>query len=192
MLGDPNRGYLLEILLNKLLLLQSQNRLDLQIITLSATLPNINEIVSYTHSQFFIATQRPNKLTEHIIVRHLPFLSRRSETRSITPTGTPPTHYPTSSPFPPHFNIALASPSSCSTFPLKTNKPFFSFQQNPPPSPPPKKSFPVSPILFPAVPPLFFVFDFPRESHSRIFPSLTRHLFSPKRSKKASVSTMPD
>ena len=154
MLGDPNRGYLLEILLNKLLLLQSQARLDLQIITLSATLPNISEIVSYTHSQFFIATQRPNKLTEHIIVHHLPSLSRRSAIRSTTPTETPSTLYRISSPFPPPFRIALASPSSCSTFPLKTNKPFFSFQPNTPPSPPHRNCSIASLTLFPAVPPL--------------------------------------
>lgn len=68
MIGDSKRGYLLELVLNKLLMLQATNQLDLQIITLSATLPNIHDIVNYTDSQWFIATQRPNKLSEYIIV----------------------------------------------------------------------------------------------------------------------------
>lgn len=68
MLGDPKRGYLLEILINKLLFLQSAQAIDLQIIALSATLPNIDEMVEYLHSQKFVATQRPNHLVEFIIV----------------------------------------------------------------------------------------------------------------------------
>ena len=68
MLGDPKRGYLLEILINKLLFLQSSQSIDLQIIALSATLPNIDEMVGYLHSQKFVATQRPNHLVEFIIV----------------------------------------------------------------------------------------------------------------------------
>ena len=68
MIGDPKRGYLLELLLNKLLLLQSVQNLDLQIICLSATLPNIQQIVNYTNAVCFVATQRPNQLTEYIIV----------------------------------------------------------------------------------------------------------------------------
>lgn len=67
MLGDTNRGYLLEILLNKLLYLQKVQSLDLQIITLSATLPNIDEMVEYLDAQKFVATQRPNHLVEFII-----------------------------------------------------------------------------------------------------------------------------
>lgn len=68
MVGDPKRGYLLELLLNKLLLLQAVQKLDLQIITLSATLPNIHEIVNFTNAVCFVATKRPNQLTESIIV----------------------------------------------------------------------------------------------------------------------------
>ena len=68
MIGDPKRGYLLELLLNKLLLLQSIHNLDLQIICLSATLPNIQHIVNYTNAVCFVATQRPNQLPEYIIV----------------------------------------------------------------------------------------------------------------------------
>lgn len=68
MIGDPKRGYLLELVLNKLLMLQTTQQLDLQIIVLSATLPNIHDIVRYTDSQWYIATQRPNRLLEYIIV----------------------------------------------------------------------------------------------------------------------------
>ena len=68
MIGDAKRGYLLEIVLNKLLMLQATQQIDLQIIVLSATLPNINDIVKYTDSQWYIATQRPNRLLEYIIV----------------------------------------------------------------------------------------------------------------------------
>ena len=68
MIGDSKRGYLLELVLNKLLMLQTTQQLDLQIIVLSETLPNINDIVKYTDSQWYIATQRPNRLLEYIIV----------------------------------------------------------------------------------------------------------------------------
>ena len=68
MIGDPKRGYLLEIVLNKLLFLQEVQSLDLQIIALSATLPNIDEMIQYLHAQKYVATQRPNHLTEWIIV----------------------------------------------------------------------------------------------------------------------------
>lgn len=44
MIGDRARGYLLELLINKLLFLQAAEGLDLQLICLSATLPNIRDI----------------------------------------------------------------------------------------------------------------------------------------------------
>lgn len=63
-----SRGYLLELLINKLLFLQAAEGLDLQLICLSATLPNIRDIVRYTNSACFVATQRPNRLSEYLIV----------------------------------------------------------------------------------------------------------------------------
>ena len=68
MIGDRARGYLLELLINKLLFLQAAEGLDLQLICLSATLPNIGDIVRYTNSACFVATQRPNRLSEYLIV----------------------------------------------------------------------------------------------------------------------------
>lgn len=68
MIGDRSRGYLLELLINKLLFLQAAEGLDLQLICLSATLPNIKDIVSYTNSACFVATKRPNRLSEYLIV----------------------------------------------------------------------------------------------------------------------------
>ena len=68
MMSDPKRGYLLEILINKLLYLQCTRNIDLQLITISATLPNIDDFVLYTNSVKFVATERPNHLTEYIIV----------------------------------------------------------------------------------------------------------------------------
>ena len=68
MMGDRSRGYLLELVINKLLYMQSVDRLDLQLICLSATLPNIADIVQYTNSACFVATHRPNPLSEYLIV----------------------------------------------------------------------------------------------------------------------------
>ena len=46
----------------------SQKQLMVRIITLSATLPNIADIVQYTNSACFVATHRPNPLSEYLIV----------------------------------------------------------------------------------------------------------------------------
>ena len=77
MMGDRSRGYLLELVINKLLHMQSVDKLDLQLVCLSATLPNIADIVQYTDSACFVATQRPNPLSEYFIV-HAPFSVNRS------------------------------------------------------------------------------------------------------------------
>ena len=74
MMSDPKRGYLLELLMNKLLYMQCTETIDLQLITISATLPNIEDFVKYTNSVKFVGTHRPNDLTEYILVIFLSFI----------------------------------------------------------------------------------------------------------------------
>ncbi|KAI8918529.1 hypothetical protein DFJ77DRAFT_298418 [Powellomyces hirtus] len=63
MAGDPQRGYLLELLLTKLLFILAG---DLQIVGMSATLPNINIFKDWLSAHLYITAFRPVPLTEYI------------------------------------------------------------------------------------------------------------------------------
>jgi replicative superfamily II helicase len=55
MLDDEHRGYLLELMVTKLLLLQQ----DIQIVGMSATLSNTEMLAEWMNARFFISTYRP-------------------------------------------------------------------------------------------------------------------------------------
>jgi DNA polymerase theta len=64
MAGDPNRGYLLELLLTKVSFV---NRSDsVQIVGMSATLPNLNVVAKWLNADLYHTTYRPVPLTEYI------------------------------------------------------------------------------------------------------------------------------
>ncbi|ORX42483.1 P-loop containing nucleoside triphosphate hydrolase protein [Piromyces finnis] len=65
MIGDEHRGYLLELLLTKLRYVLKE---DLQIIGMSATLPNIDEIARWLNAALYITDYRPVPLEEFIVV----------------------------------------------------------------------------------------------------------------------------
>ena len=93
MMSDPKRGYMLEILMNKLLFMQCAGHVDLQLIAISATLPNIDDFVKYTNSVKFVGTHRPNHLTEYIIVVFSSLFNTSAEINSSIAVGScsPPT-----------------------------------------------------------------------------------------------------
>ena len=65
MLGDSSRGYLLELLLTKVMFAAGP---QVQIIGMSATLPNLSDLAAWLRAALFTSTFRPVPLTELIKV----------------------------------------------------------------------------------------------------------------------------
>ncbi|KAL2823171.1 hypothetical protein BDW59DRAFT_149033 [Aspergillus cavernicola] len=63
MLDDEHRGYLLELMVTKLLLLQQ----DIQVVGMSATISNTELLAEWTNSRYFISTYRPVPVDEHLV-----------------------------------------------------------------------------------------------------------------------------
>ncbi|KAL3481207.1 hypothetical protein BJX99DRAFT_243835 [Aspergillus californicus] len=63
MLADEHRGYLLELMVTKLLLLQQ----DIQVIGMSATISNTELLAEWINARYFISTYRPVPVDEHLV-----------------------------------------------------------------------------------------------------------------------------
>ncbi|XP_076467231.1 DNA polymerase theta-like [Babylonia areolata] len=73
MVGDSNRGYLLELLLTKLCYMARRSRQNrehdgIQVIGMSATLPNLDLLASWLNADLYHSDFRPVPLTQHIKV----------------------------------------------------------------------------------------------------------------------------
>lgn len=66
MIGDKGRGYLLELLLTKLRFLSEKSVKQLQIIGMSATLPNLPTIARWLGAESYVTDFRPVPLTEYV------------------------------------------------------------------------------------------------------------------------------
>ncbi|CAG9559847.1 unnamed protein product [Danaus chrysippus] len=69
LLGDPHRGYILELLLTKIKYTVSKlNDLSIQIIGMSATLPNLKMLADWLEAHLFITEFRPIPLIESCLI----------------------------------------------------------------------------------------------------------------------------
>lgn len=75
MLDDTHRGYILELMLTKILTLQS----GIQIIGMSATLANPEVLAAWLRAKFFIAKYRPIPVHEHLVYENAIYLSEHSK-----------------------------------------------------------------------------------------------------------------
>ncbi|EAS33844.2 DNA-directed DNA polymerase theta [Coccidioides immitis RS] len=67
MLDDEHRGYLIEIMISKLMLLQQ----DIQIVGMSATLSNTELLAKWLHANYYISRYRPIPIQEFLVYDNL-------------------------------------------------------------------------------------------------------------------------
>lgn len=69
LLGDPHRGYILELLLTKIKYVSSMlDDVQIQIVGMSATLPNLEVLAHWLNAELFVTEFRPIPLDEYCLV----------------------------------------------------------------------------------------------------------------------------
>ncbi|XP_017041178.1 DNA polymerase theta [Drosophila ficusphila] len=68
LISDKGRGYILELLLAKILYMSRRNALQIQVITMSATLENVELLKNWLNAELYITNYRPVALQEMIKV----------------------------------------------------------------------------------------------------------------------------
>lgn len=66
MIGDESRGYLLEVMLSKIKFLQATSKHQIQLIAMSATLPNLRELAIWLDACLYVTDFRPVEVKEYL------------------------------------------------------------------------------------------------------------------------------
>lgn len=84
MISDPSRGYILELLLAKILYVNQKIDCNIQIITMSATLPNLDLLTNWLQAEFYQTDFRPVELKEMIKIDNKIFNNKMELIRSVS------------------------------------------------------------------------------------------------------------
>lgn len=84
LISDPGRGYILELLLAKILYMSRKYALQIQVITMSATLANVELLKRWLEAELYITNFRPVALNEMIKVGSKIYDNNLKVIRSIT------------------------------------------------------------------------------------------------------------
>jgi replicative superfamily II helicase len=66
LIGDEQRGYLLELLLTKLTFSGRKYKHAVQVIGMSATFPNLNQLATWIDAELFVTEFRPIQIKEYV------------------------------------------------------------------------------------------------------------------------------
>ncbi|XP_034114797.2 DNA polymerase theta [Drosophila albomicans] len=93
LISDAGRGYILELLLAKVLYMSRKNALQIQVITMSATLANVHLLQHWLNAELYVTNYRPVALQEMIKVgnkiydNQLRFMRDISRMSAVPPLG---------------------------------------------------------------------------------------------------------
>lgn len=86
LIGDSSRGYLLELLLTKLqYMAKKSDQVNIQIVGMSATLPNLHLLAKWLNAELFITDYRPIPLFEQCLVNGELYNADLKLVRCLTP-----------------------------------------------------------------------------------------------------------
>ncbi|KAJ6216789.1 hypothetical protein RDWZM_007946 [Blomia tropicalis] len=85
MIGDIDRGYLVELILSKIMYHNSYSSDYIQIIGMSATIPNLKHIARWLNAELFITDFRPVPLNQKVVQDEMVHeVKQRSDTHELT------------------------------------------------------------------------------------------------------------
>lgn len=88
LISDPGRGYILELLLAKAIFCSSKKKANIQIITMSATLPNTELLINWLEAESYYTDFRPIELQEMIKIGSDIYDNKMNLIRSLNETKT--------------------------------------------------------------------------------------------------------
>lgn len=93
MIGDQHRGYLLELLLTKILYIERVGKsfsLKIQVVGMSATLPNLDTLAKWLHAQLYCTDFRPTPLKEMVKIGPTLYDTNFKKLREFDPSESIP------------------------------------------------------------------------------------------------------